>query len=74
MDLMLPGMDGLETCAAIRRLQPDVPVVAISGSRTGQRIESMHSLYSVEVFLEKPFGKAELLSGVAQALRGRRPA
>ncbi len=71
LDMMLPGMDGLESCAAIRRLQPKVPVIAISGARTGQRAESLQSLHGVEIFLEKPFGKAELLSAVAQALGSR---
>ena len=73
LDMILPGIDGLETCAALRRLLPGVPVVAISGNSTGERVESLQRLYGVEVFLEKPFGKAELLAGVAKALTGRRP-
>lgn len=73
MDLIMPGLDGLETCAAIKRMQPEVRVVAISGSPSGQRIELMRSICCVEVFLEKPFGKAELLAGVARVLGGRFP-
>src|SRR3954466_13840356 len=30
-DIVMPGMEGLETISALRRLHPDLPIIAISG-------------------------------------------
>ena len=68
MDLIMPGMDGADTCAEIKRLKPKVCVIAISGSPAGQRVEKFVRCGGAEVFLYKPFGKRELISGVKKAL------
>jgi CheY-like chemotaxis protein len=69
MDLIMPGMDGADTCAEIRRLRPKAKVVAISGSPAGSRVEKFIRSGGIEVFLYKPFGKEELLAGVDKALQ-----
>jgi DNA-binding response OmpR family regulator len=39
IDILMPGKDGLETITAIRRLRPDIRIVAVSaGGRVGPRI------------------------------------
>ena len=68
MDLIMPGMDGADACSEIRKLRPRVRIVAISGSPAGQRVEKFVRCGGIEVFLYKPFGKRELLSGVEKAL------
>lgn len=39
IDILMPGKDGLETITAIRRLRPDIRIIAVSGGgRVGPRI------------------------------------
>jgi len=71
MDLIMPGIDGADACARIREHRPDARVVAISGSPVGQRMEKFVRSGGVELFLYKPFGKRELISGIEKALAAR---
>jgi len=68
MDLIMPGMDGADTCAEILRLRPNTRIVAISGSPSGARVEKFIRSGGIEVYLYKPFGKEELIAGVERAL------
>lgn len=68
MDLIMPGMDGADACAEIRRLRPGSRVIAISGSPSGARVEKFIRNGGIDVFLYKPFGKDELIEGVTRAL------
>lgn len=53
LDLMMPGMDGIETMKAIKRKNPEVQVILLSGHATFEKgIEAM-KLGAVD-FLEKP--------------------
>lgn len=69
MDLIMPGMDGADACAEIKRLRPDAKVIAISGSPVGQGVDKFVRSGDVELFLYKPFGKKELLAGVNKAIQ-----
>jgi two-component system response regulator ResD len=68
MDLIMPGMDGVDACDRIRRTRPDARVVAITGSPVGSRVERFRNLAGIGIFLFKPFGKEELLASVEKAL------
>ncbi len=67
MDLIMPGMDGADACAEIKRIRPDARVIAISGSPSGARVEKFIRSGGIEVYLYKPFGKEELIAGVEKA-------
>ena len=70
MDLIMPGMDGTETCERIKAIKPYTRVVAISGSPSGQRLDRFLRAGGIELYLYKPFGKQELIEGVQKALKG----
>lgn len=69
MDLIMPGMDGAETCAQIKQLHPKACVVAISGSPSDDRMNRFLENGGVQVALYKPFGKEDLLAGLNRALQ-----
>lgn len=70
LDLIMPGMDGADTCAAIKKMRPDTAVVAISGSPSGERLNRFFENGGVDIYLYKPFGREELLQGVEKVLSG----
>jgi two-component system nitrogen regulation response regulator NtrX len=71
LDVWLPGIDGLETLSRVRTLDPDLPVVVISGHgsiETAVRAVRMGALD----FVEKPLALEKTLVVVKNALRQRR--
>jgi DNA-binding response OmpR family regulator len=69
LDLMLPGIDGLEVCRRIRRTSA-VPILMLTA-----RGEEMDRVVGLEIgaddYLSKPFSMRELLARVRALLRRR---
>lgn len=57
LDMIMPEMSGLEAMSAIRRMSPNLPLLAMSGSL--ERPLVSHD--AATAFLKKPFGRAELV-------------
>ena len=69
LDLMLPGMDGIEICRRLRLLKPGVAILMLTAR--GAEADKVKGLESgADDYLAKPFGVKELLARV-EAL-GRR--
>jgi DNA-binding response OmpR family regulator len=70
LDVMLPGMDGIELCRILRR-EMDVPILMLTA-----RAEEIDRVVGLEVgaddYLTKPFGMRELLARVRALLRRAR--
>jgi DNA-binding response OmpR family regulator len=67
LDIMLPGLDGLQVCRAIRQ-QSDVPILVLSA--LGQEEDIVRALdLGADDYLTKPFGVEELLARVRAVLR-----
>jgi two-component system, OmpR family, phosphate regulon response regulator OmpR len=73
LDLMLPGMDGLEVCRRIRALPADaarVPVIMLTAKG-----DPMDRIIGLEIgaddYLPKPFEPRELLARIRAVLRRR---
>jgi DNA-binding NtrC family response regulator len=65
-DIIMPEVDGIETITALRKHDPNVKIVAISGAdRTYLR--AVEKLGASRI-LAKPFGKSELLEVVREVL------
>jgi len=72
LDIGLPGPDGLEILAAVRR-DMDVPVIILSAF--GQERKKVEALdLGADDYLTKPFGVEELMARVRAALRRARSA
>ena len=52
LDHMMPGMDGIETCAKIRELYPDLPVYALTANSTSG--EEFYKSKGFNGYLAKP--------------------
>jgi DNA-binding response OmpR family regulator len=73
LDLMLPGIGGLEIVAELRRHGQEVPVLILSArGTTKDKIEGLG--VGADDYVAKPFDLAELLARVAARLRHRRAA
>ena len=72
LDLMLPGLDGLSICRAVRRetLNRDVPILMLTARR--DETDKVLGLDSgADDYLTKPFGVRELLARVRAVMRRR---
>lgn len=73
LDIMMPGMDGLEVCVALKGdpATSDVPIIVVSSlGETADRIRGLSA--GAEDYVTKPFDAGEVLARVATHLRIRR--
>jgi DNA-binding response OmpR family regulator len=67
LDVMMPGMDGLQVCAALHAEHSRIPIILLTAKDdTTTRAEGMH--LGVTEFLTKPINRADLLARVRAQL------
>lgn len=74
LDIIMPGMDGLETCRELRSdpLLESVPILFLTGKgRPEERVEGLEA--GADDYLAKPFDVRELLLRVKAILRRTSP-
>ena len=71
LDVWLPGLDGLETLTRVRALDPELPVVVISGHGNIETAVKAVRM-GAQDFVEKPLSLDKTLLVVKNALRQRR--
>jgi DNA-binding NtrC family response regulator len=69
-DLKMPGMDGMEVLNAISILQPNVPVIFITGYSTVENAVEVMKIGAFD-YLPKPFTPKQLIEKVNKALEHR---
>ncbi|MFW6236819.1 MAG: hybrid sensor histidine kinase/response regulator [Desulfosudaceae bacterium] len=62
-DVAMPGMDGWETLAAVRRLDDEVPVIMVSGFEESWAMAEK-PIHRPQVFIKKPFTIEDLKSAL----------
>jgi two-component system response regulator AtoC len=70
LDVMMPGIDGIETLKRIRALEPELPVVMLSVVGKASTIVEAMQLGAVD-YLNKPFEEEELEATLAKVLEER---
>jgi len=68
LDLLMPGIDGLQTLEQLRQLQPRMKVVMLSCVSDTRKVVQAIRL-GAQDYLTKPFQKAELDAVIKQCLR-----
>jgi two-component system nitrogen regulation response regulator NtrX len=71
LDIWMPGLDGLETLAELKRVRPDTAVVMISGHATIETAVKATRLGAYD-FIEKPLSLEKTLLTVTRALEHTR--
>src|SRR5690349_23350804 len=72
LDLMMPGIDGIEVCRRIRRQLPGLPVVMLTA--LGEEADRVLGLeVGADDYVTKPFSPRELVLRVQSVLRRAAP-
>ena len=67
LDINMPGMDGAATCAELRSIRPEIPVLFCSGRGHREGAARIAGLRAAG-FLQKPFTFDTLAAKVAEVL------
>lgn len=67
-DVQMPHMDGLKFARTLRKLNPDIPIVAISGRIEAHAEQELKKL-GLKPTLHKPFSEKQLFAVLKQSLR-----
>jgi two-component system, NtrC family, response regulator AtoC len=67
LDLLMPGIDGLETLEGLRKLQPGIKVIMLSCVNDTKKVVQAMRLGATD-YITKPFQKAELDHVIDQCL------
>jgi CheY-like chemotaxis protein len=74
VDIFMPGMDGFATIREIRKLKPDLPIIAMSGRRFTNPAPGKPDFLGMAVrlganeALQKPFAPADLCAAIGRCL------
>jgi len=68
LDLMMPGMDGWETCTSIRERDPEIPILMLT-ARTAIEDKVLGLSHGADDYLTKPFDGRELTARVQALIR-----
>jgi len=72
LDIMLPGMNGLEICKKIKREKPTLPIVMLTAKSS--EMDKISGLdYGADDYITKPFSLSELLARIRAILRRAYP-
>lgn len=71
-DIIMPEKEGLETIREMRRIRPDLKIIAMSG---GGKVSADNYLEIARIFgasrvITKPFTKKEMVSAVQELMQG----
>lgn len=68
LDIMMPDMDGWETCRRLREMSPDVPILILTVLK--EKANAVRSLaLGADEFVSKPFRPGELVARIQALLR-----
>jgi CheY-like chemotaxis protein len=72
-DILMPNQEGIETIEQIKELEPDLPIIAMSGVRREGPFSVLDDalLIGADAALEKPFDVAVLVRHVEELLARR---
>jgi DNA-binding response OmpR family regulator len=78
-DIVMPNREGIETIRELRRLDHNVPIIAISGGLSPVQtanvdVLDLAEMMGADISLKKPFPLSELAAGIERAVADRHAA
>jgi DNA-binding NtrC family response regulator len=70
LDLKMPGLSGMEVLREIKKLQPDIKVMIITGYGTLNNAQESVRIGASD-FISKPFNVADIIANVSKAFERR---
>lgn len=68
IDIMMPGMDGLDMCKLIRKKNINIPIIMVS-AKSGDNDKILGLITGADDYVTKPFNPSELTARVKSQLR-----
>lgn len=69
VDHTLPGMNGHELCKKIRSVNPDVPLILLTGRTLERSVMEPYEQLNIAKKISKPFSPREIVAVVQQCIR-----
>lgn len=63
-DMLMPSMDGLTTIRTLRKINPDVKIIAVSGLSSADKVDAAYDM-GIKAFLPKPYTANQLLQTIS---------
>ncbi len=67
LDMLMPGLDGIQTIRVLKKVTPDVPIIGLTGY-VGLGYMAQASAYGV-ICLSKPVVMADLIKEITEAIQ-----
>ncbi|MHC0066221.1 response regulator [Nostoc sp. UIC 10890] len=63
-DMVMPSMDGITTIRTLRKINPDVKIIAVSGLSSSDKVNTAYDM-GIKAFLCKPYTASQLLQTIS---------
>ncbi|MBD2562898.1 MULTISPECIES: hybrid sensor histidine kinase/response regulator [Nostoc] len=63
-DMVMPSMDGITTIRTLRKINPDVKIIAVSGLSSTDKVNTAYDM-GIKAFLSKPYTASQLLQTIS---------
>lgn len=71
LDVMMPGMDGFETCSELKRSKPTAVIMLTAKEEVEDRVKGLE--LGADDYMAKPFSFSELLARIQARIRNQFP-
>ncbi|MEH1940817.1 MAG: response regulator [Nostoc sp.] len=66
-DMLMPSMDGITTIRTLRKINPDVKIIAVSGLSSADKVNTAYQM-GIKAFLSKPYTASQLLQTISTVI------
>ncbi len=63
-DMVMPSMDGITTIRTLRKINPNVKIIAVSGMSSTDKVNTAYDM-GIKAFLSKPYTASQLLQTIS---------
>ncbi len=68
--MLMPSMDGLTTIRTLKKINPNVKIIAVSGLASTEKVNAAADI-GVKAFLSKPYTAKQLLQTIGVVKSGK---